>query len=173
MCSSCCCPQFLRLVSSLKIGTCSWTMMLLFLSKLVKRHLWSGWYPVQSQYHYLNQKAFICILDDLPAFTGMVSNKQSLQGWSLYLAYCPDELQWEDTLPTVTWDLGWGLDFPFKGTTWCPGHSENWVSSSLNLDQIFCCVKLFLETRAWEWVVNIGIHELLKDINAVCVVGLV
>lgn len=34
MCS-CYCPQFLRLVSSLKIGTCSWTLTLLFLSKEV------------------------------------------------------------------------------------------------------------------------------------------
>lgn len=87
---------------------------------LVKRHLcgrhctW-GWYPHQSQHHYLNQRACICTLDDLPAFTGMVSSKQSSQGWSLYLAYCPEECQWEDILPAVTWALGWGVSLALKG----------------------------------------------------------
>lgn len=79
----------------------------------------------------------------------MVSSEQSSQGWSLYLACCPDEWQWEDTLPTTMWDLGWGLGFPFKGTAWCPGHAKNWVSSSsLNLDHTFCCMKTVLRNQS-------------------------
>lgn len=46
MCS-CCCPQLPRLVSSLKIGTCSRTVLLLFLSKEVagkKASVWQALY---------------------------------------------------------------------------------------------------------------------------------
>lgn len=73
----------------------------------------------------------------------------------------------------MRWDFGCGLDFPFKGTTWTFKYSENWINSHpLNLDQISFAWKLLLETVVSECVVNIDVCELLKEINMVCVVGL-
>lgn len=176
MCS-CCCPQLPRLVSSLKIGTCSWTVMLLFLSKEVAGEKASVWLTLYTGLIPGPKPASLLEPKGMYLYTGWFASfhwQTELSGMQFVFGILSWRVAVGGYTSAVTWALGWGLSFPFKGTAGSPGHSENWVKFSFfKFGSNFLSMKTVLRNQSMGVNCEYWHSWAFKGHKWVCIIGLV